>query len=142
MEGILGKTKGLFCTVDQIRGLVDGPFDSTPEGIWHNIEALAKKNVEDAIVKIIYYLPANARDKVDTAVINHACMKAWHLIGIICVRELAVRSKRPALKVEMDLATLLNNYFDNKPDLKSQKAELVKLALTLETEVKENLDKQ
>ena len=98
------------------------------------LEALAQHDMRDAIVKIIYYLPAGIRDKIDLIRINHGCMEAWHVVAVQCVRQTIVRSHRPGLKVEMDLATLLGIYFDTKPEAKVQKKELIERALLLDAE--------
>lgn len=103
------------------------------------IDELKKHDLTGAIIKIIYYLAPGLKDMVDTAVINYTCNMAMQVVGIFGVREVAQKTKRSSLKVDMDLATLLDNYFENKIDLKPEKNTLTKLALELESEYKQEL---
>jgi exonuclease SbcD len=96
------------------------------------IEAIKKHNLKHAIVKIIYHLPAQKKDMVDLKTVAIACNDAHDLIGIIPVHNLKTREKRNcALKVTMDLPTLLNNYFATKPELIEKKETLIEKTLTL-----------
>lgn len=106
------------------------------------LEELKKYDLTNAIVKVIYYLSADLRDTVDITVINHACKAALQVIGIFGIRDLPLKTKRPALKVEMNLPTLLDYYFENRTDLKKNREELIKIAMSLELEVSdpENLE--
>lgn len=100
------------------------------------LQQLQKHNLDDAIVKIVYYPPAGAKDTVNMRAIQTACSKAMHLIGIIPIRAHTPRETRIAMKVDMDLATLLDTYFENKPALKNKKQQLVEQALLLYEESK------
>ena len=59
-----------------------------------------------------------------------------HLVGIIPIRSHVPRETRAAMKVDMDLATLLDTYFESKPALKHKKQKLVEQALLLYEESK------
>ena len=95
------------------------------------LQAIAERDIADAIVKIVYYVPAGFREKVDLMLINHACLSAWHVIGVQCVRGIAKKAHRPVAKVDMDLETLLKTYFSAKPEFAAQKDEYIKCALEL-----------
>jgi len=103
------------------------------------LDEITRYDITDAIVKIVYYIAAHIRDRVDLLRINHACLTAWHLVGVHCVRKFATRTHRPALKIEMNLATLLDTYFDTKAEAKEIKKDLITLALQLEAEQLQNL---
>lgn len=95
------------------------------------IAALSKKNLQEAIIKIVYHLPEGTADKVDILQIQRACKDAQYLVGIIPVHKLAPREKRAQLKVDMDFTTMLSKYFDEKEELKDKKEVLMQKALEL-----------
>jgi len=59
---------------------------------------------------------------------------------IIPIRPLETRQQRIAMKIEMDLQTLLSTYFDSKPELVSKKSELIEKALALQAEYESEKD--
>lgn len=98
------------------------------------LAALGHHTIADAVIKIIYHLPAGLKDRVDIHVIQQACARAQYLVGIFPIRPPDIRERRATLKVDMDLATLLDNYFATKPEHTTNRAQLVKKALELEAE--------
>lgn len=108
------------------------------------LDALKKHSLDKAVVKIVYHVPENQTDTVNIGAIERACANAHYLVGIIPVHTVATREKRRGLKVEMDLATLLDSYFEDKPAYKNKKKILTQKALELyqqsqtTTEEKEN----
>ncbi|CDK30967.1 metallophosphoesterase family protein [Candidatus Babela massiliensis] len=92
-------------------------------------------NIANAIIKILYHIPNNLKDRVDLSAIQQACSKAWYIVGVFPIRAQALRQKRLSLKVDMDLKKLLESYFDNKLEYKRNKEKLVEKALILETEL-------
>ena len=83
---------------------------------------IKKYPIDDAIVKIIYYPPAGTKDTVNIRAIQTACSNAMHLVGIIPIRSHLPRETRVAMKVDMDLATLLDNkpfFYTKNQNLKS-----------------------
>jgi exonuclease SbcD len=89
-------------------------------------------NLKDAIVKIMYHLPADEKDMVDLQVIQRAASDAMHLVDILPIRQQsATRKYRAAVKVDMDLKTLLENYFATKPEYATKKDILIEKALQL-----------
>ncbi|MFT6765412.1 MAG: exonuclease SbcD [Alteromonas naphthalenivorans] len=95
------------------------------------INALKKHTLDNAVVKIVYHIPDNQTDMVNIGTIERACSHAHYLVGIIPIHNITTREKRRGLKVEMDLATLLDSYFEEKPAYKSKKKLLTQKALEL-----------
>ncbi len=104
------------------------------------VDAIKQHNITDAIVKIIYHIPADKKDLVDLKIIQHTCRDAMDLIGIIPIHTVEPRENRSSgLKVNMDLSTLLDTYFAAKPDLAHKKTDLIEKTLSL---WQEHLDQQ
>ena len=101
------------------------------------LRELSKHTLEDAIIKVLYHLPAHIKDSVDHTAIQKVCAQAWYTVGIFPVRSQETRERRAALKVDMDLEHLLNAYFDTKPEHAPQKKKLIEKALKLEAHLKE-----
>lgn len=101
------------------------------------INTLAQYPLKDAVLKILYHVPAGKKDRVDIQKIQEFCAQAWYIVGIIPIRTPEIRERRAALKIDMDLSNLLSNYFDTKPELKPQKDALIKKALQLQAELQE-----
>lgn len=99
------------------------------------IRALEERDITDAVIKIIYHVPADRRDMVDLQAVQRACAKALYVVGIIPVMQHKARERRPAVKVDMDLKTLLATYFKSKPELSKHSDELIEKALMLQHEV-------
>ena len=95
---------------------------------------LAKYDLEGAIVKIIYNLPQDCSDEVDLSLIQKACSNAMQVVGIIPVKKQVRKEYRANLKVDMDLNTILNKYFDSKNLSVEQKNNLLAKAEELSKE--------
>lgn len=95
------------------------------------LNALAAHDIEGAVVKIVYHIPEGKKDMVDIRVIQHACKDAMFLAGIVPIRKFDPKERRTALKVDMDLSTLLGTYFLSKPELKDRSEELIQKTLCL-----------
>jgi len=46
------------------------------------ISEIEKYDIQDAIVKIVYTVPVDTKDRVDKIIIEKACAAAWYLVGI------------------------------------------------------------
>lgn len=101
------------------------------------MQALAKYDLEGAIVKIIYRIPQGKQDTVDLQVIQRGCRAAMYCVGIIPVRSLEAKERRTVAHVDMDLPTLLGLYFDGKEEYKNNKDTLIQKALALQAEIAE-----
>jgi len=92
---------------------------------------LDQYDITDAVVKIVYHVPQGKKDTVDIKALERACLKAMYLVAIIPIRKPESRDRRSALKVDMDLPTLLGTYFLSKPEYKDKKDQLIEKALGL-----------
>jgi exonuclease SbcD len=142
-----------FCVVTITeKGKTDHQFIKTPTRPFVQIDValirgknqteqivaeIERRDIKDAIVKIVYRLPDDALDVVDLNAVQRACLSALHVVGIIPIKKQSVREQRTGLKVTMDFSTLLKMYFDNKPELADQKDRLIKKATKLFDEYKE-----
>lgn len=95
------------------------------------LDALAAYNLDDAVVKILYHVPPDAKDTVDIQAIQRACSTAMHLVGIIPLRTFTVKERRSNLNVHMDLPALLDSYFAGKAEYKDKKDALIEKTLLL-----------
>jgi exonuclease SbcD len=96
------------------------------------IDAIKQHSLQDAIVKIVYHIPAGKKDLVNLKIVENACQDALDVIGVIPVHNFETREKRNgALKVSMDFPELLNNYFATKTDLSHKRKDLTEKALML-----------
>jgi hypothetical protein len=100
------------------------------------ISEIKKYNIQDAIVKIIYHPAEGAKDTVNVRAIHNACSLALHLIGIIPIRTHAHRQTRLAMKIDMDLAMVLDAYFEHNTTFRHRKQQLIEQTLTLFEELK------
>lgn len=96
------------------------------------IDELKNYDLAGAVIKIIYHLPAGVKDQVNINAIQQACIDAWYIVGVIPVRTVEIRERRAALKVDMDLTSLLSHYFESKLEYKSKKQKLIDKALELQ----------
>lgn len=115
---------------------IDAHLNADSDQTEQLLQQIQKYHIDDAIVKIIYYPPVGTKDTVNIRAIQTACSTAMHLVGIIPIRSHMPRETRAAMKVDMDLATLLDTYFESKPTLKNKKQKLVEQALLLYEESK------
>ncbi len=99
------------------------------------IAAINKHDLTDAIVKILYHIPEDKKDTVDLKMVQQACSSALFVVGIIPIRNAVTRERRASVKVDMDMAMLLNRYFNAKPELSERKKELITKALELEDQL-------
>lgn len=99
------------------------------------INEIDKYEIKDAILKILYFIPAGKKDRVDLTAIQQVCLPAWYVVGIIPVRAQETRERRAGLKIDMNLSHLLNAYFDTKSEFQYEKQTLIEKALLLEAEM-------
>lgn len=97
------------------------------------LDKLSKYNIEGAVIKLIYYLKNNQKDRVDLSKIQQYCSKAWYIVGVFPKLSLS-RERRNVLNTDMSFKKLLEIYFENKLEYKSKKDKLIQKALLLESE--------
>ena len=95
------------------------------------LERLKEHYLMNAVVKIVYHVPAHETDTVHIGTIEKACSDAHYLVGIIPIHTMISREKRSNLTKKMDLSTLLTSYFTDKPQYKNKKSLLIQKALEL-----------
>ena len=100
------------------------------------IDAVKQHTIDDAIVKIVYRLPANVQDKVDTRAIHNVCEKALHLIGIFPVHQVVTREQRVAVREDMSLETVMKLYLSSKQMPTQRIEQLIQKTLLLEEQTK------
>lgn len=108
------------------------------------INAVKEHHLAEAIVKILYHLPADKKDNVDILAVTRAARDAFYLVGIFPVYSHPIKpAARTKLSVSMDFEMLLEKYLASKTELKSKKSSLLEkgkeLYLQLDTKL-ENKD--
>lgn len=120
-----------FCLVEIIeKGKVSHQFIKTPIRSFKQIEitlneqenqteqiikAIEKENIDNAIIKIVYHVPPNKGNHVDLKALQRTCIKAHHLVGIFPIKQIVTRERRTAAQLDMNLESLLQEYFRQKP---------------------------
>ncbi len=122
----------------QIEVILDPAKDQTEQVL----DALDKRNLKDAIVKIIYHIPQAQTDRLDVGAIQRACQEAMYVVGIFPIHKPVTRDRRASLKIDMDFATLLDRYFESKENLQSRKSLLIEKAFALKHELESSDDSE
>jgi len=102
------------------------------------ITTIKQHNITQAVVKVLYYIPAHIKDMVDLKAVHKVLMDAHFVVGILPRHEVVTRERRIAMKSTMDFKTLLHTYFDEKPQYKNNKEILIKKALMLYEEAQQS----
>lgn len=101
----------------------------------HIIEQIKAYPIKDAVIKIVYYIPPESCDSVDIRRVQQACTDAWYVVGIIPVRNCQIRERRTITSsLDLSLESLLNLYFESKPELTLRKKELIEKTIALSHE--------
>ncbi|MFA5074655.1 MAG: exonuclease subunit SbcD [Candidatus Babeliales bacterium] len=143
----IDETKSKRCSFDfiklntrkmlQIEVELAGEQDQTEQ----ILKELEKHDIQDAIIKIIYHIPENKKDKVDLQKIQFACSKAHFIAGLIPIKKITtLREKRISLKIDMDFTTILDKFLDTKNLSKDQKENLFKKAQYIYDQAKQETD--
>ncbi|MCK4265265.1 exonuclease subunit SbcD [Candidatus Babeliales bacterium] len=111
-------------------------LDSDKDHTEQVLNEIKKHDVDGAIVKIIYHVPAGKKDKLDLMEVQGACQNAEYLVGIIPVRVAAKHERRADLKVDMHFVDLLDKYLSTRDDINS-KQQLIEKAKQLQAEIEE-----
>lgn len=78
------------------------------------LEALSAYRIDEAIVKIVYHVPAGVKDRVDARAIEQACESAHYLVGLLPVHQPIARQLRSSIKIDMDIATAFTTFCTQK----------------------------
>jgi len=106
------------------------------------LQEIKKHTIKDAIIKILYKIPAHITDTVNIKQIQKYCSKAIYIVGIIPIRSIQTRAHRNIVKHDMDLETLLKTYFNTQEHLKKRTNTLTKKALRLDELIEEKDDQE
>lgn len=74
------------------------------------LAAIAQHDLTNAIIKVVYHVPAGYRDAVDITAVQRACKSAHYITGIVPVHALATRSQRTGVSSQMSTDELLDRY--------------------------------
>lgn len=95
------------------------------------LDAIRTHTIEDAIVKVVYHVPEGMTDRVDINAVSRLLRPAMHVVGVFPVHAISTRQKRLAVHHKTDFDTLLQSYFESRPELASRKKRLTEKAKEL-----------
>lgn len=134
LEVEAGKVDWQFCPVPARPFLtIELDVSQKDEPLEEVLKAIAKQEIDDKVVRLIYKLRSEQLDLINTAAIDKALQPAHsHSIRPELVSQLA-RPRLPELGVGNTLNPMeaLTTYLDNREDLKDIKQDLLQAAETL-----------
>ena len=131
-----GKTTYEFIPVSTRPFLqIDVHIDTKRSFTEQIVEAVRKQPLNNTVVKIVYYLPADTKDNVDITAVQNAASMAHYLVGIFPVRPVEQKQRRAHADVSMSFEELLTTYFATKPEWQNQLPELIKKAQELKQRI-------
>jgi exonuclease SbcD len=89
----------------------------------------------NTIVKITYELATGVKDRLDIKAIQQACAHAHYVAGIQAIRHIQHRERRSNAHIDMDLQSLLQEYFKQKPALNERRESLLEKIMALKQEL-------
>ena len=98
------------------------------------VAACENTDLSDAVVRILYDLPAGYATPVDLQQIRQALEPAFHIAAIQPRFAPTERQRRTGVSEDLGLSDALDRYIDNNPDLQDHREELKTRALQLERE--------
>jgi DNA repair protein SbcD/Mre11 len=109
-----------------------GPQDNITTKI---LEQLAQHDLTNAIIKIIYHLPAHTSDKVDMVALQAACRGAHYIAGIIPIRSHHEPARRLAHgTTTLPFTELLTSYLTSKTQCSQRAQHLLKKTVHIAAE--------
>ena len=131
-----GKTDWEFCTLPARPFLtIDLDVSDKEDPLQAVLDAIAEREIEDKVVRLIYKLQSQQLDAIDTGAIDRALRSSHsHSIRPELVSQLA-RPRLPELGVGNTLNPIeaLTTYLDNREDLQDIRRDLLEAAETLLT---------
>lgn len=125
--------KGPMRPFIQIEARLNNESDMTEQ----LIDEIRKHSIEGAVLKIVYHMPEGVKDGVNLKELHIALSCAHHVASVIPIMSHSTRQLRPAMKIDMDMSTLLDTYFESKQYSKEKKERLIEQALSLYEESKQ-----
>ena len=95
------------------------------------LNAIAKYNLEGAVVKIVYHLPKGKTDLVDLTAVQKACKVAHYVTGIVPIHQVQERTQRASLNTRMSTEQLVDKYLQTQDIDDTDRQRLLNKALTL-----------
>lgn len=102
------------------------------------LDEIARFDIQDAIIKIVYHIPENANDLVDVSVLQDVCKNAWCVASIVPVHKPKVREKRLEVVANMSEDELLRAFCKNK----NIPPEMVERVLLKSMQIKHELEQK
>ena len=99
------------------------------------IDAIARHDITDAIIKIVYHVSPEGKDTVDLHAVQRACVAAHYIAGIVPVHKPVVHQRRAAVKATMDISQALDMYFTSKEFGDDEKEKLIEKGMHLYQEI-------
>ena len=99
------------------------------------IDAIAECDLQDAVVRVLYSLPADSDAAVDLDRVYQALASAFHIAGIQPQIAPTTRLRRAAIAEDLDLPEALDRYIENNPALQGHRDVLQRYARDLEQEL-------
>ena len=99
------------------------------------VAACAQADLADAVVRVLYDLPAGYATPVDLQQVRQALEPAFHVASIQPRFAPEVIQRRAEISEEAELGDALDRYIDNNSDLQAHRSELKNYALHLEREL-------
>lgn len=98
------------------------------------VAACAEANLADAVVRVLYHLPAGYATPIDLQRVRQALKPAFHVASIQPRFAPEKLQRRAEINPEAELGDALDHYIDNNPDLREHphRSELKNYALRLE----------
>jgi DNA repair protein SbcD/Mre11 len=118
-----------FVQIDVALTAETSPADQTERVL----AAVRSHNVTNAIVKIVYQVPAGVSDRVDVKAVEQACNAALYIVGIVPQHTVIKREQRSTIQQDMDIAAALTAYFTSKQIPAERIAKLTGLIAELAT---------
>lgn len=107
---------------------VDVTLDPEKDGTEQVLAAVARHDLTNAIVKIVYHVPAGHRDTVEIGAVQQACKAAHYVTGIVPVHVVATRSQRSQVTTQMDSQELIKTYLESRSVAPKEQKRLLKRA--------------
>ena len=98
------------------------------------VAACKDTDLSDAVVRILYDLPAGYATPVDLQQVRQALEPAFHIAAIQPRFAPTERQRRTGVSEDLGLRDALDRYIDNNPDLQNHREDLKTRALQLEHE--------
>lgn len=99
------------------------------------VAACADVDLSDAVVRVLYDLPAGYAIPIDLQQVRQALSAAFHIASIQPRFATVERQRRSEISEELGLGDALDRYIDNSEDLHERRQQLKSYALQLEREL-------